>query len=348
MEKHKAQKFLRKLQHLSICLKMLNNSTPNQQPNNTMSKPVATSLRAFAEGETKNDGVTKATTFRVDPKLVNLEPGFNLRAEGEELDAHIERLYLSMKAGAFIPPVDVQIIKGKIFARDGHCRQRAAIRLRKEMPEYTLECRQLRGNEADAVLHMLGTGSGSKPLTPLEQGRGYLRLIKMGMTPVAIAEKLGISRVTVDNGIVLAEAPVAVQQAIETGAVSSTTARDAVKQGEDGVKALLDAVAGTKTLETAPPTNAEPKKTTPKKPAKAKKVTAKTLKGTAAAKKTPETPSTGSPPITIIAATSIAPSDIQIIVGRITATDVMQFLKDYGGEGEHIVKFRTLLETSLM
>jgi len=317
-----------------------------------MSKTTATSLRALVETD-KLEGLTKSTTFRIDPKLVHLEKGFNLRTEGDELELHIDRLFLAMKAGGFIPPIDVQIVNGKITARDGHCRQRAALRLKKEIPEYTLECRQLRGNEQDAVLHMLGTGSGSKPLTPLEQGRGYLRLIKMGMTPIAIAEKLGISRVTVDNGVALAEAPVEVQKAIESGAVSSTTAREAIKGGEAGVTALLDAVKENKeapapaaSADTPPKEGSE--KTKPEKPAKKKKVTSKTLRGTAAAKKkkgatTPETA-----PVTPLPAAIINGDNITFTANKADAVETLKFLKDYMGDDTKLIAFAAVLEMALM
>ncbi len=230
------------------------------------------SLRTLAEKKT--DGVSKSTIFRVDPRLLKAEKGFNLREDNDELTQHIEHLYQAMKAGAFIPPVDVSVEDdGKIVIRDGHCRTKAAVRLRKEMPEYTLECRQLRGNDADAILHMLGTGGGAKPLTPLEQGKGYLHLIKMGLKPAEIAAKLGVSRPTVDNGVVLAEAPVEVQKMIASGEVSSTAAAGAIKQGKEGVKALVKAVKD----ERATPTK--------KKNGKKGKVTAKKLKGTKAEKR---------------------------------------------------------------
>jgi len=228
--------------------------------------------------EHKADGITKSTTFRVDPNLIKFEKGFNLREDNDELSLHIDRLAAAMLAGAFIPPVDVQINdKGEIIARDGHCRTKAAKIVKKKMPEYTLECRQLRGNEVDAVLHMLGTGSGQKPLTPLEQGRGYLRLVKMGLKSQDIADKLGVSRVTVDNGLTLAEAPVEVQQMISNGEVSSTTAREALKQGPEAVEALKKAASEERANPT--PTKAGKKSTK-------KKVTAKKLRGTAADKTT--------------------------------------------------------------
>lgn len=232
----------------------------------------ANSLRQLAEG--KDAPVTKMTIFRVKPSLVQFEEGFNLRNEkSPEVKEHIEQLYLAMKEGAFIPPIDVSVETGTIICRDGYCRTMAGQRLEEEMPEFTMEARQLRGNEVDAVIHMLGTGSGGLHLTPLEQGKGYLRLVKMGLPIPQIAAKLGVSRVTIDKGLLLAEAPVRVQKMVQSGKVSSTTAIDALKQGTEGVAALEKAV---NEHEVAKPTTKKGKK---------KKVTNKTLRGTAADKK---------------------------------------------------------------
>lgn len=238
----------------------------------------ANSLRLLSEDKEHATGVIKQTTFRVDPDEVIFEKDFNVRTDDDTLAAHVERLYLAMKNGASVPPLDLRVDGGKMYVVDGHSRTTAARRLKKEIPDFTLEARQFRGNEQDRVLHLLGTGSGQKPLTPLEQGIGYLRLIKFGLTSTQIAEKLGVSRVTVDNGLTLAESPVEVQDLIKSGAVSSTTAREAVKQGPEGVAALTTAAA--EAAATPAPANKDGK------PSKKKKVTAKKLAGTGADKKT--------------------------------------------------------------
>lgn len=238
----------------------------------------APSLKVLSEDKEHETGVSKVTTFRLDPDTVEFEDGFNVRTQDDLWQAHVDRLYTAMKNGAAVPPIDVRIDAGRIIAVDGHARTTAARKLKKEVPEFTLEARQFRGNEQERVLHMLGTGSGQKTLSPLEQGVGYLRLVKYGMTPVQIAEKLGVSRVTIDNGLTLAEAPVEVQELVRSGAVSSSVAREAVKQGSEGVEALKTAAAA---ADTAPaPTTKNGAKS------KKKKVTAKKLAGTAADKKT--------------------------------------------------------------
>jgi len=189
-------------------------------------KPVG-SLKAMAEG--KVEGIQKATYFKVDPQLVEFEEGFNLREEGADLDAYLDSLYQAMKAGAAIPPIDVSVVDGRIIARDGHCRTRAARRLVAEGIEYMLEARQYRGNDADCVLHMLGTAQG-KSLTPLEQGRGYMRLTRYGMTVVQISERTGLHRNTIDNWLILAEAPSDIQQMVSRGEVAALVVVDAMRK----------------------------------------------------------------------------------------------------------------------
>lgn len=307
-----------------------------------MSNKPAPSLKALAESKT--DGVTKVTTYRVDPNLIVFEEGFNLRENTKEVEAHVERLYLAMKQGAFIPPVDIQMVDGVPVARDGHCRTRAARKLAEEMKDYPgIECRQLKGNDADAVLHMLGTGSGGLALSPLEQGKGYLRLISMGMTSQQIATKLGVSRVTVDNGVVLAEAPVKVQKLIVAGEVSSTVAREALKNGKEGVKALLDAAEAKRQ---------EPAADKKGKPVAKKKVTAKTLRGTAAEKKPKkEKMSAALAEVelnNVDINTVIDPSLVTVTLNRDNADAAAKYLREFAGDAEDLKDVANAIEMALM
>lgn len=201
-----------------------------------MTTPV--SLKQLAEG--KAEGVQKATYFKISPDVIEFEEGFNLREEGAELDEHLERMYVAMKAGAYFPPIDVSVIDGRIIARDGHCRTRTAKRLKKEGVDIMLEARQFRGNEAECVFHMISSSQG-KPLTPLESGRGYLRLIRYGLEVPAICARTGVSRTTVENGLILAEAPVAIQQMIVKGEVSAHVAIDVIrKHGSKATEVLRE------------------------------------------------------------------------------------------------------------
>jgi len=202
------------------------------------------SLKAMAEG--KVEGVQKATYFKVDPDRVEFEEGFNLREEGPELDSHLEAMYEAMKAGAYFPPIDVSVVDGRIIARDGHCRTRTARRLKAEGIDYLLEARQFRGNEAECVFHMLGSAQG-KALTPLEAGRGYKRLVRYGLTVAEICRRTGLSRTTVDNGIILADAPVEVQKMLVDGSVSVQVVLETLaKHGSKAVEVLAGIVGKAK------------------------------------------------------------------------------------------------------
>lgn len=321
-----------------------------------MSNPTI-SLKSLAENKTP--GISKATTFRVDPNLIQFEEGFNLRVPSEQLDAENKRLYLAMKAGAVVPPVDVSVDKetGVMTARDGHRRTAAAKRLRAENEDYTLECTQLRGNDTDTIFHMVGRGTGALPLTPLEAGRGYLRLINVGFKPSAIAARLGISQVTVTNGLSLAEAPQEVQNMIEQGQVSSTTAREAIQQGAEGVKALVEAG------------KAEAAKPVGKKPRKKKAVTAAKLRGTKAEKKAaakkkaeekqPELPIAGPYYVTNLpdpnginqpsqCIMSLDTDEIGIKLKKDVAKNLAEWLRAFAAEDATFQEFAANLEMAMM
>lgn len=300
--------------------------------------PLATSLRALTEKLA--EGIKRIETFRVNPALLEFEEGFNLRQDTKETKEHIERLYLAMKAGAQMPPLDVQVVEGKILVRDGHCRTKAGQRYQKEEKDFTLECRQLRGNDTDAVLHMLGSGTGGKALTPLEAGLGYLRLLTAGLKPQEIATRLGVSVVTVNNGVTLAEAPREVQQMILDGKVSSTTARDAIKNGKEGIADLKKAVAAADEENANPaPRKAKGKKSTP---AKKKKVTAKKLKGTKAEKKTKKRKTEEPAP------DPVDPDSIVVTIPRDVATESAKRIRDAATACPELKQLAAILDTALI
>lgn len=198
-----------------------------------MSKP-APSLKALAEDKDYDHGIGKLTIFKADPNVVQFEDGWNGRDEGPDLIEYRQRLKAAMKAGAFIPPIDVQVVEGVPIVRDGHSRTLMARELVAEGHPYSLQCREIRGNDAEMRYHMLGSAAG-RPLSPLEQGRQFLLLTRMGETVAGIAARLGQHRSTIENGLKLAEMPAAVQKMVGAGKVASHTALKTVK--EHGTKA---------------------------------------------------------------------------------------------------------------
>lgn len=198
------------------------------------------SLKAMAEA--KANGVQKVTIFAIDPYEVVIDEGWNGRDENPDLIEYRQRLKLAMKAGAFVPPIDIQVVDGKPIVRDGHSRTLMARELKAEGHEFVLQARHIRGNDAEMRYHMLGSAAG-RPLTPLEQGRQYLVLMNMGQSVAQIATRLGQHRSTIENGLKLAEMPAAVQSMVAKGEVASHTALKTVKaEGSNAAKVLTAAV----------------------------------------------------------------------------------------------------------
>lgn len=311
--------------------------------------PLANSLRALTDKLV--EGIKRNESFRVNPALLEFEEGFNLRQDTKETKEHIERLYLAMKAGAQMPPLDVQVAEGKILVRDGHCRTKAGQRYQKEEKDFTLECRQLRGNDTDAVLHMLGSGTGGKALTPLEAGLGYLRLLTAGLKPQEIATRLGVSVVTVNNGVTLAEAPREVQQMILDGKVSSTLVRDAIKNGKEGIADLKQKVKEAEEEEAREASNPTKSKKKKSKKTKQAKVTAKKLKGTKAEKKTKKrkTKETGiNGPDGVNGPEPVDPDSIVVTIPRDVATESAKRIRDAATACPELKQLAAILDTALI
>lgn len=203
-----------------------------------MTKPHV-SLKTMAEDKAL-DGVSKLTIFTVDPDLVEIEPGYNLRTPGPRLDAHMERMYQAMKAGASFPPIDVIVCEGRIVVRLGHCRTLTARRLKAEGIPYLLQARHYRGDEVEQALDLIGENSGLGH-TPLEDGMGYQRLRRFNMDIDAIAKRCGVTRTTVENGLLLAEAPQEIKQMITREEVACHTAIEAIRAHKDKAASVLAA-----------------------------------------------------------------------------------------------------------
>jgi ParB-like chromosome segregation protein Spo0J len=184
------------------------------------------SLKAAAEDKT-NPNVSKVTSFAVDPRILEVREGFNARPLNQE---HVEQMAVSYANGATFPPLDVEVEDGHIYPVDGHHRRAAALlAISRGAPIRSVECRQFRGNDADKVAHLITSASGL-PLTPLQLGVQYRKLIGFGWTEKQIADRVGKSGQHVKDMILLAEANSDVHKAVTAGEVTGTTAVALVKK----------------------------------------------------------------------------------------------------------------------
>jgi len=198
------------------------------------------SLKAMAEAHLP--GVKKQTTFLVDPRLVKFEVGFNGRIENASLREHIEAMKTALRHGAVFPPIDLRVEGNEIFVVDGHCRTTAAREvIAEDGHEIHLDARHYRGSDVDRVAHMLTTSQG-RGLSGLEQGHVFLRLRRFGLSVKDICNRSGKSDTHVEQMMMLAVAPKALQDMLANEQVAAATAVEAIlRHGESGAVEYLSA-----------------------------------------------------------------------------------------------------------
>ena len=205
-------------------------------------------LREMAEARDAQDpnkklfeGITKMTAFMLDPRLIKVEPGFNARPLDEE---HVEEFVVSIIAGGYIPPMAVKVIDGEPTVRDGHHRLEAYMRaIAKGADIKSVQVVEFTGNDADAVA-LLVTSAGGMPLTPLQRGVQYKKLVKFGWTNQQIAEVSGKSVQHVTDMLLLANSNNDVQQLVSSGQVAAHVALKTVRnEGAGAGKKLKEQLA---------------------------------------------------------------------------------------------------------
>lgn len=194
---------------------------------------MADSLKSLAESKTP--GVQKQTSFKVDPRIIEIEPGFNRPID----PAHVAAIKEAKKNGAVFPPLSVRVSGARIIMVDGEHRWHADMELIEEGHEImTVDCVQFRGNDADRTMHIVTSASG-KPLTPLQMGIQYRKLIGFGWSVGQIAARAGKSTRHVDDMIALAESNSDVQHMVNNGEVAAHVALKVVKQHGDQAGTVL-------------------------------------------------------------------------------------------------------------
>lgn len=190
-----------------------------------------------------NDGEAKrADSVKVHIDLIQEEPGFNLRQEGPELDASIEALADYILKGGIYPPLEVRPAKGPgVLVVDGHRRRRALLLARERgAPIEWVSVILFSGNDADRITRVMTSAEG-RPLQPLEVAMGYKRLSNLGLTPDEIAGRVGKTRQHVDQLLILANSPTAVQKMVAKGDVSAAVAvKVARTHGEEATGILRE------------------------------------------------------------------------------------------------------------
>lgn len=186
-------------------------------------------------------GVKKNDLYRIDPRLIQEEEGFNLRDYNDpEVIEHIEKFAQSYMAGNFVPPLIVRTDgQGRILVVEGHCRRFGAllaIERGADLPH--VDTVPFRGNDADRIHVMLKSSDGLK-FRPLKVAEGYLRLHRMGHSNVDIAKKQLVTPARVEQMLLLATAESDVHQLVSDGVVTADLAIEAIRAHREQAGAFL-------------------------------------------------------------------------------------------------------------
>jgi ParB family chromosome partitioning protein len=192
-------------------------------------------------------GIKKTDMFRVDPRFLSEEEGFNLRDYNDpKVIAHIEAFCASYTNGQYVPPLIVRTMDdGRIVPVEGHCRRRGALlAIQRGARLPFVDAVQFRGSDAERVEVMLRSAEGLK-LEPLAVAEGYLRLYRMGHSTAQIAKSQNKTVVRVDQLLTLARANSDVHTLVRDGKVSVDVAIAALREHGEGAGRVLSCTVET-------------------------------------------------------------------------------------------------------
>jgi ParB family chromosome partitioning protein len=196
---------------------------------------------AVASGNTGSVGETNLTWLALD--LIEEQEGFNLRDyERPDTVKHIERLALAWERSEQFQPIEVQVVDGHCYVRDGHCRLRAArLAASRGAPIKRLPVIELKGNDQLACVRIL-TSNEQLKLSIIQRAHGYQRLRDFNWPDEQIASHIGMTDTHVRETLRLLLLPESIQVLLEKGVIKPFLALDLWrKYGEASAQIILDA-----------------------------------------------------------------------------------------------------------
>jgi ParB/RepB/Spo0J family partition protein len=191
----------------------------------------------------QSDAIAKTDLFKVDPRIIVEEDGFNTRGlfcddywEQEDVKEGIQALAEAYRAGEFVPPIVVQVVNGKVIVRDGHRRRRGMLLAIEQGADLQrVEVIENKGDEI-AQTALIVTSNSNEKLTPIERAAVYARLESYGLSDKQISEKVGKSAEHVRKTREMNAFPIELKKLIQAKVVSATLAQQLFD--EHGTKAI--------------------------------------------------------------------------------------------------------------
>jgi ParB/RepB/Spo0J family partition protein len=215
-------------------------------PTSAFGQNLAT-LAAKRTGGIKQLAEGRSDIFQINPLLIEVEDGFNVRDfETAEVAEHIDGLAKSIAEIGIQRPLTVRNKGGRLLLKDGECRLRATIRAidvyGAEIATIPVKLTARSESDADSVLGILTENSGLA-LTPLGKSSVIKRLKGHGWTDQQIADRAGMSKQRVTQLLDIAGLSTEVKALIKDGTVSSTTALSVARANGFDDSKTADALA---------------------------------------------------------------------------------------------------------
>jgi len=191
---------------------------------------------------------SKSDLVMLNPYLLRIKDGWNSRVANDPSNMeHVDMLARSIAEIGVQQPLTVTMEDDVAYVTDGHCRLLATFRAIEvygaEVKSVPVRAEGRFATEADRVLSQIVRNSG-KPLTVLEQGAVFVKLIALGWTENQIATKAGLGLPRVKEVLSLMEnASEGIKTLIAQGKVSATTATTALRDAggdADFAEAVLE------------------------------------------------------------------------------------------------------------
>lgn len=177
--------------------------------------------RHYKQKDKNGTETTVNKAYVVPVSELYAEPGFNVREIDQE---HVAEFRDAFIAGEYIPPLAVQVTERGIKIIDGHHRYYGALAATEAgHPILRIECKDFVGSDADRIAFMV-TSSQGKPLSAIERGMAYRRLINQGWTNAEISKKVKRSPADVDLHLQLTECDERIIDMVKSGHIAATTA----------------------------------------------------------------------------------------------------------------------------
>lgn len=190
--------------------------------------------------------VSRFDAFRIDPRKLVIEPGYNVRdLTTPEAIAGLHALKDEIIAqGGVKTALTVRLKGDEVTVVRGHRRHAAtmlAIAEGHNIVSIPAVPEDVGTNDESRVIDLVTSNSG-EPLKPLEKAEVLQRLLGFGNTEAMVAKKTGWSAATIDGYKVLLSANSDVRTMIRNGELSPSSAIAAVREHGDAAGAVLATV----------------------------------------------------------------------------------------------------------